>query len=164
MADRYWQTPSPGATPSLQPSAALIAAATGRLMRVIPLSIHQEHADLRLELLALELYDTGALLSFRSTVPAFAVMDPQRLANERAWLTWRTSISDGRGTLYETMSGGNGNSQLWRGEVLIFPTPPADVRAVSVQLYCAGDASDEWAFTVRLEQDDDAARIPNNSR
>lgn len=127
-------------------SLELLNAARGSLSRVVGLGTAAETAEttpLRVALLALEIYDTGALLTFRATEDR---TDDQPLP----YLTWITAVSDDRATPYRTVSGSEARHGLWRGEVLIYPAPPVVAATLQIDLTCRGTFTDSWDFAVDL--------------
>jgi len=96
---------------------------TSRLVRVIAIGHEVDVADVRVELIALEVRDAGAILYWKA-YPAL----------ERMLGDIKVTISDERGTEYTTFpAGGGGGGREWKGELSITPAPPPDVR-VHVQI------------------------------
>jgi hypothetical protein len=114
------------------------------LQRVIALGIHVDRNGYGIELLSLELYDTGAILHFRA-IGAGRPGDEDLL-----WRPWSCVVSDGHPTPYETVCGGEGRHNLWRGEVLIYPTPPATETDVRIELRGPGPFDEPVPFAVTL--------------
>jgi len=119
-----------------------LAACDGELVSVIGLGVADVRDDRRAELLALETYSTGALLTFRVT-------GDRVTQDEIAWLTWTCVITDEIGTDYSVRAGGSGHTGLWRGEVLIYPAPPSGTRSLSIHLKAHASLGG-WSFRVDL--------------
>lgn len=111
--------------------AALAHCPYGALVGVAAFDLAETRNGRKVELISLERYDTGAVLSFRAT-------GPTEVADEFISLTWICTLADEAGTGYTTVAIGEGHSGLWRGEVLIIPTPPDHARRLLVNLICLG--------------------------
>jgi hypothetical protein len=118
---------------------ALARAPYGALISVAALDLAQTRNGRNVELLSLQIYDSGAILAFRATGPA-------DIADEFLSLTWICALSDDLGTGYTTVAIGDGHSGLWRGEVFILPAPPPNACEIVVNLSCLGR---EFPFVIR---------------
>lgn len=96
----------PPGLPSTVPDSRLLDVKHGALRRVVALDSHVVRDGYKIELLSLELYDTGAILHFR----ALGSRGPGD--EELLWRSWSCAVSDGRATPYETVSGGDGHHNL----------------------------------------------------
>ena len=97
-------------------------------------------------MLSLELYDTGAILHFR----AMGSRGPGD--EELLWRSWSCAVSDDRATPYQTVSGGDGHHNLWRGEVLIYPSPPPSESGIQIELRGPGPFEEPSVFAVACEK------------
>lgn len=94
------------------------------LVRVIPIGQAADVSGVRVELIALEVRETGALLYWK----AFP-------AQERFLGEIELHVSDERGTVYTAYpmeAGGNGH--VWKGEAIVVPRPPADAGVLRVRV------------------------------
>ena len=123
------------------------------LLRVIPIGQVADVSGVRVELIAMEVRETGALLSWK----AFPAQD-------RFLGSIDLDVSDERGTPYVAYgmdAGGNGH--VWKGEAIVVPAPPAGAGALRIRVRgFQGFMADpfemlpqtpvqgEWAFEVDL--------------
>jgi hypothetical protein len=94
----------------------------GQLRRVIPIGQAVEVSGTRVELIAMEIRDAGAIVYWK------AFTDQERLIGPI-----QAEVSDDRGTDNKASSmeyGGSDN--MWKGELVVTPAPPPDVRTVRV--------------------------------
>ncbi|MFN8521061.1 MAG: Clp protease N-terminal domain-containing protein [Chloroflexota bacterium] len=99
---------------------------SGRLVRVVAIGQVREARDVTMEIIALEIRETGSRLIWRA-----------RSATREVGLQPMISVSDDRDTVYRTMNGGGsgGNDpEGWHaeGEVMVSPSPPRDARALVI--------------------------------
>jgi hypothetical protein len=134
----------PPGPPSTVPDTRLLDVKHGALRRVVALGSHVDRDGYRVELLSLELYDTGAILHFRAT-------GSRRPGDEELlWRSWSCAVSDNRATAYETVSGGDGHHNLWRGEVFMYPAPPDSETGIQIELRGPGPFEEPLAFAAPL--------------
>lgn len=108
----------PEAWERLQGIRAHIDVATSRLTRVIGIGQQVDVDGVRVELIALEVREVGALLYWKA-YPAV-----RRMLGEI-----NVTVSDDRGTEYTTLpAGGGGGDQQVQGELSVIPAPPPDAR------------------------------------
>lgn len=90
----------------------------GRLVRVIAIGQTVEASDVRVDLIAMEVRETGAFLYWRA------------LAGQDRWLgDIQLAIADDLGTVYRTMtkeSGGGGRE--FSGQIAVIPAPPSSTQ------------------------------------
>lgn len=94
-----------------------LAIAPSGLVGVIAVAQVAEAAGVTIELLAIEVREAGALVTWRARADrAVGIMIPQ------------VSISDDQGTAYRAFGGsGGGDEHTWSGEIALLPFPPAGV-------------------------------------
>ncbi|HEV8699000.1 MAG TPA: hypothetical protein VGQ89_14990 [Candidatus Limnocylindrales bacterium] len=119
----------------------MLAAIQGdwvRLVRVVAIGQEIDVADVRVELIALEVRDAGAILYWKA-YPAV----------ERMLGDMNVTVSDERGTDYTTFpAGGGSGGREWKGELSITPAPPPDVR---VRVHILGFAGFGGAFPMPIQ-------------
>jgi hypothetical protein len=95
-----------------------------RLVRVIPIGQVAEVSDVRVELIAMEVRETGALVYWK----AFPAQD--RLLGEID-----LGVSDALGTAYAAYGmAAAGNGHVWKGEAIVIPAPPPEARTIRVRV------------------------------
>lgn len=96
----------------------------GQLRRVIPIGQAVEVSGTRVELIAMEIRDSGAIVYWK------AFTDQERMIGPI-----QAQVSDDRGTDYKANSMEYGGSDsMWKGELVVTPAPPPDVRTVRVEV------------------------------
>lgn len=144
----YWRESLPDASEASDSIVPLMDAPVGTLRRVLALGQAAVSGGERVELLSLEIYDSGAILRFRAGYDSRPDGDQHdRTPVSERWQGAHCESRDDLGTAYETASGGGGDDRVWRGEVLIKPTPPATAITLSVELV---PRNNKWAFDVSL--------------
>lgn len=145
----YWQAPGSERGSKPDPFGPLINVAEGDLSRVVGVGIGKAHGGRLLQLLTLEIYDTGAILRFRARDPMQA--DLVTFVNgEPEWIKWNCRVSDSVGTEYQSVAGGEGHSRMWRGEAAIYPAPPEVVNVITVSLVPLHAPHLVWEFDVPI--------------
>jgi hypothetical protein len=115
----------------------------GAAGKVIALEISNVQSQRRVDLVAIEMRESGAILTFRAS-------GDRQVLDEMLWLTWTCEVADDLSTAYRTLSVGEGQSELWRGEVFVHPAPPKLAQRLSVELRCKGTGDDVWSFDFPL--------------
>lgn len=101
------------------------------LVQVVGIGRTAVAADRTVDLLAIEVREQGAVLSWR-----------ERSAREGLLLSADVSISDDLGTAYHVIQGGGGgDSQAWEGQTFCIPSPPAGAR-MTITLTSFGPSDD----------------------
>lgn len=127
----------------------------GSLVRVVPIGEAADVSGVRVELIALEVRETGGFLYWK----AFP-------AKERFLGEIDLHVSDERGTVYTTYgmdAGGNGH--VWKGAAIVVPAPPADARVLRFRVrgfrgFMASPFQDlpqtpvegDWTFDVGVDE------------
>jgi hypothetical protein len=148
-ADRYWMSGATGTGSKPDPFGPLMHVPDGALRRVVALGNGETRGTRRVEVLSIEIYETGAILVFRTVDDTEG--DLIRFVDDMPQGTnWRCELADTEGTRYQTVAGGAGQSRLWRGEVYIYPAPPQTIRTISIALVPGNRLEDRWAFELEL--------------
>jgi hypothetical protein len=94
------------------------------LVRVVPLGLAVERSRVRVELIALELRASGAILYWKAYSPDAKLLGDALI-----------SVSDERGAEYLVIStGGGGTEGAWKGEANIIPAPAMDLTRLRVEI------------------------------
>jgi hypothetical protein len=94
----------------------------GPLRRVIPIAQAVEVSGTRVELIAMEIREAGAIVYWKAFTSEASLIGPIQ-----------ADVSDDRGTVYRTHSMEYGGSDtMWKGELVVTPAPPPEVRNVRV--------------------------------
>lgn len=93
-----------------------LAIAPSGLVGVVAVSKVVEDAGVSVEVLSVEVREAGALVHWRS-----------RANRSIGFILAAVSITDDRGTVYQTSTAtGGGNERSWTGELAVVPAPPDD--------------------------------------
>jgi hypothetical protein len=130
---------------SSMPPSPFLDVGKGELRRIVALGVGDTQVGRTVDLLALEVYDTGAILTFRAS-------GERQHRDEMRWLAWSCLVRDEQSTTYHTLAGGVGQSELWRGEVLIHPAPDRTRERLTFELRCDGAVDARWVFRISLAE------------
>lgn len=124
-----WRSKPPETQPSPEWLAHLDASqaiAPSPLVGVVAVGRTVVAADVTVDLIAIEIRDRGAVVSWRA-----------RCAREYMLMSADVQIVDDRGTAYNVIQGGaSGRSHTWEGQALLMPPPPIGAQVtVSIESF-----------------------------